>query len=391
MYLILVDNNFISSRGIKALLDKNEINCEVVNCSSREALLDISRKLSADILIIDFDIFAGDAAETIGILRGHSPKAYILGLINYEQYEKLQHAIKLGIDDYMVKPLQINELILRVKIGIRRKENRIEKPAADVRKEPYSAKQGDTGQQLDEEVPVRQVLNYSEEAIIEHETNEIESAFYNNYSEDPQLYKVKQTIQTHISKSFPELPDDRNERKKEKREITLMQETEKEKPESEGDHICHEEKPEKAIGYGNCNSTGVLRKTAVNKLAKRAKNILTFSLLLFLFFLSVFLVQGKISGGATEIAGHRMYVVLSGSMSPALQDLFFLIFIPVALIILLGVRRIFAFQAEAKLAQILKTKTPKKGLIKPSRKYFHVDDADPGKIKAPGRMCHLAK
>ena len=86
-----------------------------------------------------------------------------------------------------------------------------------------------------------------------------------------------------------------------------------------------------------------------------------------------------------------MYVVLSGSMSPALQDLFFLIFIPVALIILLGVRRIFAFQAEAKLAQILKTETPKKRLIKPSRKYFHVDDADPGKIKAPGRMCHLAK
>jgi len=475
LYLILVDNNFISSRGIKALLDKNEINCEVVNCSSREALLDISRKLSADIIIIDFDIFAGDAAETIVILRRHSPKAYILGLINNEQYEKLQHAIKLGIDDYMVKPLQINELILRVKIGIRRKEKRIEKHAADVRKEQYLAKQGDSGQHLDEEIPVRQVLNYSEdqgsETKIEHEEQEAEIASESALPDfsvacEVEEIKAEPSLRTHIPKSFPKLLDDRNECKEEKGEKILRQEIEK-------------EKPEKAIGYGNCNGTGVLRKTAVNKLAKIANNLLTLSLLLFLFFLSVFLIQGRISGGATEIAGHRMYVVLSGSMSPAFdagslvfvrstepagikegdiisfsspndharltihrvvqvkqengfsfttrgdanivndsnpvtpeqlvgkmtvsipylgyifgyaqtrQGSILFIFIPVALILIFGVRCLFAFQAKTKLAQILISETPKKGLIKPCRKHFHVDDADPGEVKAPGRMCHL--
>ena len=45
-------------------------------------------------------------------------------------------------------------------------------------------------------------------------------------------------------------------------------------------------------------------------------NIVFVMLLLFMATLSFFLIQSRISGGAPQVAGYQMYIVLSGSMSP---------------------------------------------------------------------------
>ncbi len=45
-------------------------------------------------------------------------------------------------------------------------------------------------------------------------------------------------------------------------------------------------------------------------------NMLFIILLLFMATLSFFLIQSRLSGGAPEVAGYQMYIVLSGSMSP---------------------------------------------------------------------------
>ncbi|MCJ7806848.1 MAG: signal peptidase I, partial [Clostridia bacterium] len=127
---MLVENNFISSREIKGLLDKNSIECEVVNCSSREALLDIAEKLLPDIVIIDFDFFINDSAEIVRELRHYSSKAYILAFIDPDHYEKLYQAIELGVDDYLVKPLQRDDVMLRIKMGLQRISVQFTKTAA---------------------------------------------------------------------------------------------------------------------------------------------------------------------------------------------------------------------------------------------------------------------
>lgn len=121
MYLLLVDNNFVSSREIKKLLDENNIACEVVNCSSSEALIDISEKLTPDIVIIDFDFYIDDSAEIVRRLRRINSNAYILAFIDPDHYEKLRLAIEEGIDDYLVKPLQREDIMLRIKMGLQRK------------------------------------------------------------------------------------------------------------------------------------------------------------------------------------------------------------------------------------------------------------------------------
>jgi len=82
LYLLLVENNFISSREIKSMLDKNRIKCEIVNCSSSESLIDIAEKLSPEIVIIDFDFFIEDSAEIVRDLRENSEEVYILAFID---------------------------------------------------------------------------------------------------------------------------------------------------------------------------------------------------------------------------------------------------------------------------------------------------------------------
>ncbi len=121
MYLLLVENNFIFSKEIKSLLEKNNIDCEIVNCSSSEVLLNIAEKLVPDIAIIDFDFSFDDIDNIVRKLRQYSPGADIYAFIDSGHYEKIQHAVDLGIDDYMVKPLQLEDVMLRIKMGLQRK------------------------------------------------------------------------------------------------------------------------------------------------------------------------------------------------------------------------------------------------------------------------------
>ena len=131
MYLLLVENNFIASREIKSMLDKNRIKCEIVNCSSSESLIDIAEKLSPEIVIIDFDFFIEDSAEIVRNLRENSEEVYILAFIDPDHYEKLHQAIEEGIDDYLVKPLQREDVMMRIKMGLQRKALQINQTVED--------------------------------------------------------------------------------------------------------------------------------------------------------------------------------------------------------------------------------------------------------------------
>lgn len=130
MYLLLVENNYISSREIKSLLVKNDIECEVINCSSSKALLDIAEKISPDIVIIDFDFYIDDSAEIVNKLRQYSPEAYILAFVDPDHLGKLNQAIEMGIDNYMVKPLQRVDVMLRIRMGLMQKSEKSSLPDA---------------------------------------------------------------------------------------------------------------------------------------------------------------------------------------------------------------------------------------------------------------------
>ncbi len=112
-----MDNKDISPRNIKILLDKNKISCEVVTSSSSEALLDLSVKIKPEIVIIDFDFFNSDPVGTVRKIRRSCPQAHIIAFSDPRQRQNLSQAIEKGLNDYLIKPLQPEDLMLRIKMA----------------------------------------------------------------------------------------------------------------------------------------------------------------------------------------------------------------------------------------------------------------------------------
>ena len=123
MYLLLVDHKLISSSDLKELIDQGFEETDVVNCFSQETLLKVADKLMPDIVIIDFDLVKGELAGLFDSLRSKNKDAYVMALINSDYYDALNNAIELGgIDDYMVKPIQKEDLFARLRIATRKKK-----------------------------------------------------------------------------------------------------------------------------------------------------------------------------------------------------------------------------------------------------------------------------
>jgi len=123
MYLLLVDHKLISSSDLKELIDQGSEETDVVNCFSQETLLKVADKLMPDIVIIDFELVKGELAGLFDSLRSKNKDAYIMALINSDYYDALNNAIELGgIDDYMVKPIQKEDLVARLRIATRKKK-----------------------------------------------------------------------------------------------------------------------------------------------------------------------------------------------------------------------------------------------------------------------------
>lgn len=180
MYLLLVDNNFISSREIKAMLDKHNIKCEIINLSSSHSLLDIAEKLTPGIVIIDFDFYIDDSAEIVRGLRHYNSEAYILAFIDPDHYDKLHLAIEMGIDDYMVKPLQRDDVMLRIKMGLQRKSiipvQQVEEKNAHIEKDTMLS-------ELEEVFSRESKSNGSTAALSEKMELKTEPPVYDNFTE----------------------------------------------------------------------------------------------------------------------------------------------------------------------------------------------------------------
>lgn len=133
MYLLLIDNNLITSSELKEIIEQAPEGTDIINCFSEETLLKVADKINPDFVIIDLDMVKGNLAGLFGALREKSKRAYVISLVSSEHYDPLYAAIEMGgIDDYMVKPIQKEDLSARIRIA----SSKIEKAGHDDQESP---------------------------------------------------------------------------------------------------------------------------------------------------------------------------------------------------------------------------------------------------------------
>lgn len=126
MFSILVcEDDFAIKTMISTKLKQENYSVHTVQ-NGREAL-NLMEKQQIDLVISDIMMPEMDGYEFVQTLRETKHTLPILMITAKSQLESLEAAFKLGVDDYMVKPLRLEELVLRVKALLRRSQLEAEK------------------------------------------------------------------------------------------------------------------------------------------------------------------------------------------------------------------------------------------------------------------------
>lgn len=108
--------------------DMNELFCEVLSDKGYRCLsavngldgLEVLDKEYVDLIVADIMMPKMNGYEFINALRDAKVETPILVVTAKDQFDDMQKGFRLGCDDYMVKPINVKELVLRVEALLRR-------------------------------------------------------------------------------------------------------------------------------------------------------------------------------------------------------------------------------------------------------------------------------
>lgn len=123
--ILIVDDNKKIRKLIEIYLAREGF--KVFQADDGEVALDILDEVKIDLIIADIMMPNMDGYELVEELRGAKYKLPILMVTAKNTYPDKKMGFELGADDYMTKPIDMDELILRVKALLRRSKISIDK------------------------------------------------------------------------------------------------------------------------------------------------------------------------------------------------------------------------------------------------------------------------
>lgn len=118
--VLLIEDEDSIRKFVKINLEKNEFN--VLEAETGEVGIEIARQEKIDIIVLDLMLPGIDGFQVCKVLREEFPDIGIIMLTAKSQdIDKIQ-GLENGTDDYMTKPFNPKELVLRVKSLGRRME-----------------------------------------------------------------------------------------------------------------------------------------------------------------------------------------------------------------------------------------------------------------------------
>ena len=126
MFRILVAEDDHAIRTLITTKLKQE-NYTIYTAENGEEALSVMEKHQVDLLISDIMMPVMDGYSIVKALRETKHTLPSLMITAKSQLESLEEAFTLGVDDYMVKPIRLEELALRVRALLRRAQLETEK------------------------------------------------------------------------------------------------------------------------------------------------------------------------------------------------------------------------------------------------------------------------
>lgn len=115
--ILVVEDNEHTRMLIEARLSKYY---NVITCANGSEALDIYYQKTIDLIVADIMMPVMDGYELLKNLREDKQDVPIIFLTALGEFENKRKGFDLGIDDYITKPIDYEELLLRIKALLRR-------------------------------------------------------------------------------------------------------------------------------------------------------------------------------------------------------------------------------------------------------------------------------
>ncbi len=108
--------------------DMRELFCTVLSdhgyrcipATDGQDALELMEREYVDLIVADIMMPRVDGCELTRVLRGAKMELPVLLVTAKDQFEDMQRGFRAGADDYMIKPINVRELVLRVEALLRR-------------------------------------------------------------------------------------------------------------------------------------------------------------------------------------------------------------------------------------------------------------------------------
>lgn len=107
--ILIVDDEKIERRGIKSLLKKLNLELEIQETSNGKEALEYLLKNKIDILLTDIKMPFMDGIQLIENVRKNNINVKIVIFTGYEEFQYAKFAAKMGVKDYILKPVDPKE------------------------------------------------------------------------------------------------------------------------------------------------------------------------------------------------------------------------------------------------------------------------------------------
>jgi two-component system response regulator YesN len=103
--LLIVDDEPIIRKGILSFVNMEELNIsEVFEAADGKAALELFKEKLPDLLLIDINIPKMNGLELASACKDIKPEVRICLVTGYDYFDYAVKALKLGVDDYILKP-----------------------------------------------------------------------------------------------------------------------------------------------------------------------------------------------------------------------------------------------------------------------------------------------
>lgn len=116
--ILVVEDDSAQNRSVCSFLNQNGY--EAVGCLSADEAYDEMYKTTFDVIISDIMMPGTDGFEFAKTVRSLSADIPILFMTARDDIASKQRGFRIGIDDYMTKPIDLDELVLRISAILRR-------------------------------------------------------------------------------------------------------------------------------------------------------------------------------------------------------------------------------------------------------------------------------